>query len=55
MEYKRKNIWLNIDDEQQNELEEISKDYINFLNTAKTERLAAKEIIITEKVITHHG
>ncbi len=45
MEYKRKNVWLNIDDEQKNELEEISKDYINFLNTAKTERLAAKEII----------
>lgn len=28
-----------------NDLEEISKDYINFLNTAKTERLATKEII----------
>lgn len=45
MEYKRKNVWLNIDNEQKNELEEISKDYINFLNTAKTERLAGKEII----------
>ena len=45
MEYKRKNVWLNIDDKQKNELDEISKDYINFLNTAKTERLAAKEII----------
>lgn len=45
MEYKRKNVWLNIDDNQKTELEEISKDYINFLNTAKTERLAAKEIV----------
>lgn len=45
MEYKRKNVWLNVDDKQKEEIEEISKDYINFLNTAKTERLAAKEII----------
>ena len=45
MEYKRKNVWLNIDDDKRNELEEISKDYIDFLNTAKTERLATKEII----------
>lgn len=45
MEYKRKNLWLNIDENQKNDLEEISKDYINFLNTAKTERLATKEII----------
>ncbi len=45
MEYKRKNLWLNIDENQKNDLEEISKDYIYFLNTAKTERLATKEII----------
>lgn len=45
MGYKRKNLWLNIDENQKNDLEEISKDYINFLNTAKTERLATKEII----------
>lgn len=45
MEYKRKNVWLNIDDQQKNELEEISKDYIDFLNVAKTERLATNEII----------
>lgn len=45
MEYKRKNLWLNIDENQKNDLEEISIDYINFLNTAKTERLATKEII----------
>lgn len=45
MEYKRKNVWLNIDDKKKNELEAISKDYIDFLNIAKTERLATKEII----------
>ena len=45
MEYKRKNVWLNIDDDKRNELEEISKDYIDFLNVSKTERLATKEII----------
>lgn len=45
MEYKRKNVWLNIDKNQKNELEEISKDYIDFLNIAKTERLATNEII----------
>ncbi len=45
MEYKRKNVWLNIDQNQKNELEEISKDYIDFLNIAKTERLATNEII----------
>ena len=32
MEYTRKNVWLNIDDNKKNELEEISKDYIDFLN-----------------------
>ena len=45
MEYKRKNVWLNIDQGQKDELEEISKDYIDFLNVSKTERLATKEII----------
>lgn len=45
MEYKRKNVWLNISDDERNELEEISKDYINFLDTARTERLAVKEIV----------
>lgn len=45
MEYKRKNVWLNIDQNQKNELEKISKDYIDFLNIAKTERLATNEII----------
>lgn len=45
MEYTRKNVWLNIDDNKKNELEEISKDYIDFLNVSKTERLATKEII----------
>lgn len=45
MEYKRKNVWLNIDDSKKSKLEEISKDYIDFLNVSKTERLATKEII----------
>lgn len=45
MEYKRENVWLKINDEQKKELEEISKDYINFLDTARTERLAVKEIV----------
>lgn len=45
MEYKRKNVWLNIDENQKQELENISKDYIDFLNTARTERLAVKEIV----------
>jgi M18 family aminopeptidase len=45
MEYKRKNVWLNIDDSKKIKLEEISKDYIDFLNVSKTERLATKEII----------
>lgn len=45
MEYKRKNVWLNIDDSKKSKLEEISKDYIDFLNISKTERLATKEII----------
>ncbi len=45
MEYKRKNIWLNINEDQKQELFNISDDYINFLDTARTERLAVKEII----------
>ena len=45
MEYKRKNVWLNIDDKQKEDLENISKDYIKFLDTARTERLAVKEIV----------
>ena len=45
MEYKRKNVWLNIDDSKKSKLEEISKNYIDFLNVSKTERLATKEII----------
>lgn len=45
MEYKRKNVWLNINEDQKQELFNISDDYINFLDTARTERLAVKEII----------
>lgn len=45
MEYKRKNVWLNIDQEKRNELENLSSDYMDFMNKSKTERLAVKEIV----------
>ena len=45
MSYKRKNVWLNIDQEEKNALETLSKDYMDFLDKAKTERLATKEVI----------
>lgn len=44
-EYKRKNVWENLSLEQEKELENLSKDYMDFLDKAKTERLAAKEIV----------
>ena len=44
-EYKRKNIWENLSSDQEKELESLSKDYMDFLDKAKTERLAAKEIV----------
>ena len=45
MDYKRKNVWLNIDENQKKDLFAISEDYIDFLNVGRTERLAVKEII----------
>ena len=45
MEYKRKNIWLNIDQAKKDELESLSTDYMDFMNKSKTERLAVKEIV----------
>lgn len=45
MEYKRKNVWLNIDQAKKDELEYISIDYMDFMNKSKTERLAVKEIV----------
>ncbi|MFR4763775.1 MAG: aminopeptidase, partial [Anaerococcus obesiensis] len=44
-EYKRKNVWENLSQDQEKELESLSKDYMDFLDKGKTERLAAKEII----------
>ena len=45
MEYKRKNVWLNIDQAKKAELESLSTDYMDFMNKSKTERLAVKEIV----------
>lgn len=45
MEYKRKNVWLNIDQGKRDELESLSTDYMDFMNKSKTERLAVKEIV----------
>ena len=45
MEYKRKNVWLNIDQGKIDELESLSTDYMDFMNKSKTERLAVKEIV----------
>lgn len=44
-EYKRKNVWENLTGFQEKELENLSKDYMDFLNVAKTERLATKELV----------
>ncbi|MDO5047602.1 MAG: aminopeptidase [Anaerococcus sp.] len=45
MEYKRKNVWLNISDDERNDLEALATDYMDFLNVGKTERLATSEIV----------
>ncbi len=45
MEYKRKNVWQNIDQAKKDELEILSTDYMDFMNKSKTERLAVKEIV----------
>ncbi|MDY3006877.1 aminopeptidase [Anaerococcus sp. AGMB00486] len=44
-EYKRKNVWQNLTTDEEKELENLSKDYMNFLDVAKTERLACSEIV----------
>ncbi|MDO4779106.1 MAG: aminopeptidase [Tissierellia bacterium] len=44
MQYKRKNVWENLDEKELLELEKYSKEYIDFLSSSKTERLAVKEI-----------
>lgn len=45
LEYKKKNTWNILSDSEKEELEKLSKEYINFLNVGKTERLANEEII----------
>lgn len=45
MEYKRKNVWQDLSEEELQELESYNERYISFLSTAKTERLAVKEIV----------
>lgn len=44
-EYKRTNAWENLDDSQLKDLEVFSKDYMNFLDKGKTERLACADIV----------
>lgn len=44
MKYERKNVWENLSAKELSELESYSKDYIDFLSKAKTERLAVKEV-----------
>lgn len=44
-EYKRKNVWENLSDDKLLDLEDLSKDYMNFLDESKTERMAVKEIV----------
>lgn len=45
MEYKRTNAWLAIDDGDLAKLEAMSKDYLDFMDKSKTERMAVKEIV----------
>lgn len=45
MEYQRNNVWLNIDQAKRDDLENVARDYMSFLDKAKTERLAVKEIV----------
>ena len=45
MEYKRTNAWLAMDEADLDKLEAMSKDYLDFMDKAKTERMAVKEIV----------
>lgn len=42
LEFKRESAWYSMNDSQKNESHSFSKGYINFLNTAKTERECVK-------------
>lgn len=44
-EYSRKNVWLNIDENEKEEIYNYGQRYKRFLDTAKTEREATEEII----------
>lgn len=45
MEYSRKSAWLEMTEAELKDLEVFSKDYQNFMDKSKTERLAVKEIV----------
>lgn len=45
MGYERVKVYEKLSSQEREELEQYSKDYIRFLSTAKTERLASKEIV----------
>ncbi|WP_311537316.1 aminopeptidase [uncultured Anaerococcus sp.] len=45
MEYKRTNAWLAMDKADLAKLEAMSKDYLDFMDKSKTERMAVKEIV----------
>lgn len=52
LSYSTKNIWENIDEAEKEAIFNFSKGYIDFLNAAKTERLATNEII---KIVKEYG
>jgi len=52
MTYERKNVWQSVDEKELERIESYSKDYMDFLSRAKTERLAVREI---EKKALDHG
>lgn len=43
--YKRENIWSRLDDKQKNEAYKLSKEYMEFISHAKTERVAIEYAI----------
>ena len=50
-----KNIWVDAKEEKKAEIFSFSKDYMNFLDEAKTERMATKQAVrlAKEKVSAH--
>ncbi|MDO5724923.1 MAG: aminopeptidase [Tissierellia bacterium] len=45
LKFETRNVWQNVSDDERKEIFRYSKDYMNFLDRSKTERLAAKEIV----------